>query len=120
MKCFSHAVIALFLLCHSATAQEDSAAFRSATAIQAPDAKLKALEDFVTRFPESRLQGRAYDALFVLHRDNGNERGTFEAAHRYLETIPPDARMSPYNRIAWGMAERGMGLDSALAYATRA
>ncbi|MFN0158250.1 MAG: tetratricopeptide repeat protein [Bacteroidota bacterium] len=120
MKHVSLVILAALLVFNVSEAQQDSAAFRAATAIQNPDEKLKALEELVKQYPESKLKGRSYDQLFTLHKDKGNEQSALDAAHKYLETLPPDSRMSPYNRIAWALAEKGMGLDSALAYATRA
>ena len=116
-------LIALFTLVPSAAAlraQSDTSAFRSALALQNASAKISALVDFVGRYPGSVFRGGAYNALFSLYVQQGNEKGALEAADRSLSTLPPAARISPYNQYAYVLATSNMGLDTALAYATRA
>ncbi len=117
-------IVVLFIAmtaCHSTSvAQQDSAAYKSATAISDPAKKQTALEEFVSKYPESKLRGRAYNALFNLHADNGNEPASLNAADRYLQSLSPEARMNPYNSVAYTLALKNIGLDSALVYILRA
>lgn len=101
-------------------AQEDSAAFRAAQAIPGIEQRTKAFEEFTRRFPESKLLNRAYDVLFELHAGAGDSARAVRAASNSLALLAPDARMSPYNRFAYALAERNMALDSALAWVDRA
>lgn len=123
-KCVSGLRTGVLALCvlltvASGRAQEDSAAYRAATALSSPAEKIDALEKFVAAFPRSKLLTRAYDTLFDLHVEQGNEPAALAAAHGSLESVPPGNRMNPYNRIAYRLALKGMGLDSALAYIDR-
>ncbi len=101
-------------------AQQDSTAFRSAGALREPKEKIIALEQFVKQFPDSKLSTRAFDGLFDLYLEQGNEAGAVEAATRSLASVIPQNRMNPYNRFAYALAQKSFGLDSALAWILRA
>jgi len=101
-------------------AQSDTAAFRAALALQNPSMRIAALVDFVGRYPGSVFRGGAYNALFALYVARGDEKGALDAADRSLATLPPQARVGPYNQYAYLLATNNMGIDTALAYATRA
>ncbi|HUI11487.1 MAG TPA: hypothetical protein VL221_14235 [Bacteroidota bacterium] len=101
-------------------AQSDTAAFRAALALQNPPARIAALVAFVDKYPESAFRGGAYNALFALYVQERNEKAALEAADRSLATLPPAARMSPYNQYAYMLATSNIGLDTALVYAARA
>lgn len=101
-------------------AQQDSAAYRAATTISDPLQKINALQDFLKQYPDSKLRTRAFDGLFDLHVERGNEQEALEAADNSLRTLTPENRMSPYNRFAYNLAKNNIGLDSALLYIDRA
>ncbi|MCW5896062.1 MAG: hypothetical protein KIT50_10695 [Bacteroidetes bacterium] len=102
------------------SAQQDSAAYRSAAAISDPLHKINALHDFLKQYPDSKLRTRAFDGLFDLHVEQGDVQGALEAADNSLRTLVPANRMSTYNRFAFNLAKNNMGLDSALVYVDRA
>lgn len=112
-------ILLAFLFSVSA-GQQDSVAYRAAIALTKPEERLRALEEFVAAHPESKLLTRAYDGLFDLYANSGSEANAVRAAVSALATLQPDALMSPYNRFAYALAERGMGLDSALVWIDRA
>lgn len=113
-------MIALVLFGARAWSQQDSAAYRAASSVQNAAERMKALEKFMQEYPDSKLKARAFDALFDLYVDGGREQDAVQAAHQYLQTIPPESRMSPYNRFAYALAQKNIGLDSALAFIDRA
>jgi len=116
-------LLILFTLAPSVAAlraQSDTAAFRAALALQNPSAKISALVDFVGKYPGSVYRGGAYNALFSLYVEGGNEKAALDAADRSLATLPPAARVAPYNQYAYVLATSNMGIDTALAYAARA
>ncbi|MFN0159003.1 MAG: hypothetical protein ACKVRP_13140 [Bacteroidota bacterium] len=113
-------ILAVFALCHTLYAQQDSSAYRSASALTEPLEKIRALEKFLQDYPDAKLKTRALDALFDLYVEQGNERGSLNAADKYLQSVLPENRMSPYNRFAYALAQKNMGLDSAIAYIDRA
>lgn len=104
----------------TARSQSDTAAFRAAVAGQNASARISALVRFLDQYPSSPYRGSAYSALFGLYADQGNEPLALDAASRYLATLAPDARMGPYNQVAYTLAVRNIGIDSALLYAARA
>jgi len=101
-------------------AQSDTAAFRAAVAVRTASGKISALVQFLAEFPGSPFRGGAYNSLFGLYVERGDEADALDAAAHYLQTVAPEARMGPYNQFAYALAVRNMGLDSALAYATLA
>jgi tetratricopeptide (TPR) repeat protein len=108
------------ILTTGARAQQDSVAFRAANALGDASGKLRALEEFVGLYPTSTFLGKAYDALFELYLDQGKETSALNAAAHSLGTVPPENRSGPYNRFAFSLATRNMGLDTALVYINRA
>ena len=119
LKLLVSTAVLLVIVCNIVTAQ-DTLAFRSATAIPGFADKAKAIEQFVLNYPSSKLKTRAYDALFDIYVEQGNEAGALQAAHNSLQTLPPEDRVSPYNRFAYALALNMLGLDTALAYIDRA
>ena len=101
-------------------AESDTTAYRAALAVQDPSGRISGLVQFLNQFPRSAFRGGACNALFGLYVTQGNEPGALAAAADYLQTLAPEARMNPYNQIAYALAVGNLGLDSALAYATRA
>lgn len=100
-------------------AQGDSLAYRAAESITSSSERIQALEKFVTTYPTSRYAGNASLTLFNLYAEQKTESPALESARRYLETLAPGNRMGPYNQIAYTLAVNSIGLDSALAYASR-
>jgi len=101
-------------------AQSDTAAFRAAVEAGNTSGKISALVQFLEQFPVSPFRGGAYNALFGLYLEQGNEPRALDAASRYLQTLAPGARMGSYNQIAYALAVKNIGLDSALVYAALA
>ncbi|HMK39009.1 MAG TPA: hypothetical protein VK569_06685, partial [Bacteroidota bacterium] len=112
-------IVLLCLMRASGLSQSDTASYRAALAVQSDSARITALVHFLDQFPRSAFRGGAYNVLFGLYVRRGNEPQALGTAAQYLQTMAPESRMNPYNQIAYALAEAGLGLDSALAYATR-
>ncbi len=110
----------IFALTSITVAQQDTVAHRAAIAIANSAEKAKALEQFLQQFPDTKLRTRAYDVLFDIYVEQGNEPAAVEAAAKSLESGVPENRMNPYNRFAYALAQKSIGLDSALAWIVRA
>jgi Flp pilus assembly protein TadD len=106
--------------CALGRAQSDTAAFRAAAGEREAAGRITALVRFLETYPGSSFRGSAWSALFGLYVDQGNEARALDAASHYLAPLPAEARMGPYNSFAYSLAEKNIGLDTALAYATRA
>jgi hypothetical protein len=82
--------------------------------------QIAALKKFIEDYPQSKSTGRAYQIIFRNEVSRGDTAAALEAAAYYLLPIPENARMMDYNSMAWTLAENGMALDTALAFAGRA
>jgi tetratricopeptide (TPR) repeat protein len=101
-------------------AQSDTASFRAAAAVGNPSGRISALIQFLEQFPRSPFRSGALNILFALYVDKGDEPQALDAATHYLQALAPETRLGPYNQIAYTLAMKNMGLDSALSYATLA
>lgn len=110
----------LFAMYSITFAQQDTVAHRAATALVNPADKAKALEEFLRQYPASKLRTKAYDGLFDIYVEQGNEPASVGAATNSLQSLSPENRMNPYNRFAYALALKNNGLDSALAWIVRA
>ncbi len=113
-------LVLIFGFCSISFAQQDTTAHRAAAAIANPSEKAKALEQFLVQFPDTKLKTRAYDGLFDIYVEQINESGAVDAAKKSLSSIGPENRMNPYNRFAYALALKSIGLDSALVWIVRA
>lgn len=110
----------LFAMYSITFAQQDTVVHRAATALVNPADKAKALEEFLQQYPTSKLRTRAYDGLFDIYVEQGNEPASVGAATNSLESLSPENRMNPYNKFAYALALKNIGLDSALVWIVRA
>jgi hypothetical protein len=101
-------------------AQSDTAAYRAAAAERGGPARIAGLVKFLETYPVSPFRGNALNTLFALYVEKGDEARSLDAAARYMAALAPEARMGPYNSFAYALAEKNIGLDTALAYAARA
>jgi tetratricopeptide (TPR) repeat protein len=113
-------LLSVSMVCNTLYAQQDSIAYRKASAIQASTEKTRALEDFVRDHPETKLKTRAFDMLFDLYVEQGDESNALNAADKSIKSVPPENRMNPYNKFAYALAQKNIGLDSSIAYIDRA
>jgi tetratricopeptide (TPR) repeat protein len=95
-------------------------AYRDAMNLKNIPARVNALNDFVTTYPQDENLSRAYSRLFRDYLELGQTEHALKAAQNYLNIYPEDARTFNYNSVAWTLAEKGVGLDSARVYARRA
>ncbi len=93
-------------------------AFASATQPSNPQEKIKALEKFVKDYPSSSRLARAYSALFEAHLATAG--GALAYADKAIAATPESGRPERYNDFAWSLAEKGVSLDRALKYASKA
>lgn len=112
--------VVLAALCTVAFSQEDLDAYRQAARLQDSGERLEALRSFTERFPESTYLPFAHLMMFNAHLDQGNEEAALREADRYANAIAEIGRPMAYNNIAWTLAQKGRGLDTALVYANRA
>ena len=109
-------LFALLIFSTSLIAQNDSAAYNAARNIDDPAERILALNQFIADFPESSSKGRAYNSLFRAYLAVDEGEKALEAAEAYLATMPENRRGSAYNGLAWQLAEKKVGLETAERY----
>ena len=89
--------------------------FREFYKIQDVDEKLKLLDRFIKDFPESELIPAMRMNICFAYQDQGH----YAAIKEYLGKHPDDVNWSLYNNLAWGMAEKDVGLELAADFAQK-
>ena len=100
-------------------AQADVDALKGTSWISNPTDKIRAIEDFLKNYPTSNVKSAAYRMLFSLYLDQSNEAGALRAADGYLRTLQQSSLPEWYNNFSFELADKGIGIDTALAYITR-
>lgn len=102
-------------------AQTDEANdYKSTTSISDPAQRIEALQKFISSHTDSDYLVRAYSDLYNLYAGKGDEKLAIEYAEKYLNSYPEETRMNRYNSVAYTLAEKNIGLKSALVYAQKA
>ncbi len=109
--------LVLFGMINLVVAQDDASAYKAARGIENLSERIQALEAFVNDYSESNYKGDAYNALFQAYLQTGEGDKAVEAAENYLATMPAERRGSAYNGLAWRLAEKKTGLETAARYA---
>ena len=111
----------LLLPCSLLLAQADLDSYRQARATQAPQQRVEALQSFLDQYPNSAYRTGAYSSLFAAYLELGREHEALKAADNYTRLTQGESNLSmAYNNVSYELALKGMGLDTALAYANRA
>lgn len=117
------ALVIMFLLGASTNGfsqSPDTLDYRKASALKDVAERIIALEQFVATHPESKFLPRAYDNLFELYIERGEKEKAVAAASASITQVAPANRMASYNRFAYALAKKGVGLDSALVWIDKA
>ncbi len=94
--------------------------YRKTSSDRDQEIRIEALKNFITQYPSGKYLGRAYNDLFALYMNKNQDSAALYYADRYLNTFPEAGRMNAYNSVAFRLAEKKMGLDSAAVYAQKA
>lgn len=112
-------LLALFTLPLLAQSQ-DIDAYKKISEIKDPQQKIEAMKKFLTEFPESRYLLNVKYMIFSEYLDASQTDSALAYANLAVETIPSMARFNLYNDIAYALAKKKTGLDTAAVYAQRA
>jgi tetratricopeptide (TPR) repeat protein len=102
----------------SSPAPSDREAFSKAQQVREPAERIKALEQFIKDFPSSSRVARAYSALFDASLEFVGK--AVDYAEKSIAATEEPGRPNVYNNIAWTLAEKGVALDKALEFASKA
>jgi len=82
--------------------------------------KIDSLKEFLKEFPESQYAIRVRYELFSSYLEIDQTDSALNYADQFLKQIPSMGRYNGYNDIAYTLALKKVGLDSAKVYAERA
>lgn len=99
---------------------QDVEAFDKCDAIKDNNQKIEAFKKFVVDFSSSRYKPYAYYEIFNAFLDLSKIDSALKYADMTANSFPPGARINIYNNIAFALAQKKVGLDTAAVYAQRA
>ena len=103
------------------TAQtDDIKAYNNALDKLTSSTKITALKKYKTDFPKSKNLHRADYYLFKEHLNIAEENSALYYASLYIYSRPENSRKNAYNSVAYSLAEKKLGLDTALVYSEKA
>ncbi len=100
--------------------QDELTDFREINKIQNPSNKIVALQSFLKNYPGSNLKSRIYLELFRSYLQLNAVDSALDAGRRGIALTPDANRDLNYWLIAVGLLSKGVALDTAEVYATRA
>lgn len=118
---FGFSILSIILfspVIYSQSVEQDD--YRKISSNRDQENKSEDLKNFIVQYPSGKYLGRAYNDLFNLFVNKNQDSAALYYADRYLNTLPEAGRMNAYNSVAFRLAEKKMGLDSAAVYAQKA
>lgn len=106
--------------CETAPQLSDKDALEEITKIEDPAARAKALEGFLSDYPDSSLKSKVLRRVFDAYVELKDAEKADSAADAIFEGRPEEGRADLYNSLAWGLAEAELLLDRAEEYASKA
>jgi tetratricopeptide (TPR) repeat protein len=100
--------------------QEDVIKLRSIINQKTSQEKIDSLNNFKKAYPASQYLYKANQELFNVYADMGKTDSALYYANAFINLLPPQNRVSALNGVAYTLAEKNIGLDSALSYAEQA
>jgi tetratricopeptide (TPR) repeat protein len=113
-------IFSLLIVAQVLAQKEDRDAFKNISSITNPDKQIEALQDFVSKYPKSNYLVQAYYDLVNLYADKKDEADALKYSEMFVNSYPDAARMNAYNDIAYTLAEKKIGLNTAADYAQKA
>ena len=110
------AVLSASLLAQS----QDVDAYKKISEIKDSQQRIDALKKFMVNYPDSRYLMNVKYQIFSEYLDAGKTDSALTYANLVVEPIPSMARFNLYNDIAYALAKKKAGLDTAAAYSQRA
>ncbi len=118
---FLSALLLFIVLVRVGSAQtQEIDAIKKAAGLKDASQKINAMKLFIKDYPESNYGGIAKANIFSAYLDLGKVDSALYFVNQYFEIIPPEMRMNPYNEVAYTLAQKKVGLDSADVYSKRA
>ncbi len=98
---------------------QDVQAFEKYESIKDGNQKVEAFKSFLIDFPSSQYVPYAYYEIFSAYLDLNKVDSALVFADSAAQSFPFGARVNIYNNIAFDLAKKKVGLDTALVYSQR-
>ncbi len=98
----------------------DDSAYKKINEIENVSKKITALKKFLAEYPQSSYSMNARYQIFTGYLDENNTDSALVYAYLMVKPVPSMARFNLYNNIAYELAKKKTGLDTAAVYAKRA
>jgi tetratricopeptide (TPR) repeat protein len=99
---------------------QDAEAYKQADSLQDKQQKITALRNFVSSYPESQYKANAFLGLFQIYLNDNKIDTALIYADQAVNIFPERSRVNIYNEVAYTLAQKKAGLDTAAVYAQRA
>jgi tetratricopeptide (TPR) repeat protein len=113
-------IFSLLIVSQISAQNQEQDAFKKISSITNPDKQIEALQDFVNNYPKSNYLIQAYYDLVNLFADKNDEANAIKYSEMFVNSYPEAARMNAYNDIAYTLAEKKIGLNTAADYVQKA
>ncbi len=119
---FKLAIFTILLVFYSSfiLAQSDRDNLVNIISMKSSREKIDALHKFQDDHPGTPYTGRVVQEFIATFLDMNEVDSALFQADEFIKTIPEESRGEVYNDIAYMLAEKNAGLDTALIYSTRA
>jgi len=98
---------------------QDVEAFDKYEGLKDNRGKIESFKKFVLDFPSSQYMPNAYYEIFDAYLQLNKIDSALAFADLSVQSFPPQARTNIYNNVAYELAKRKVGLDTAVIYAQR-
>lgn len=120
-KSLSAAVLFLFIIITPMLVKaQDVEAFDKCDAIKDNNQKIEAFKKFVVDFSSSQYKPYAFYEIFNAYLDLNKIDSALIYADMTVNSFPPGTRVNVYNNVAFALAQKKAGLDTAAVYSQRA
>ncbi len=122
-KQFSKLVLFLILFVFFSafvSAQDDTGKLTKILSMKPSLQKINELHQFQLNHPDSPYLGRIVQGLMITFIDMNEVDSALFQADEYIKSLPAERKGEIYNDIAYMLAEKDAGLDTALVYSKRA
>jgi tetratricopeptide (TPR) repeat protein len=95
-------------------------AFKKADILQDKQQKEKAFRNIISAYPNNRYKSIVLLELFSLYLDDNKVEAALKYADQAVHSVPEELKVKIYDEVAYSLARKKVGLDTAAVYAQRA
>jgi tetratricopeptide (TPR) repeat protein len=95
-------------------------AFQKADILQDKQQKEKAFQNIISAYPGSKYKTDVFLELFSLYLNDNKVKAALKYADQAVHSVPEELKVKIYDEVAYSLAQKKVGLDTAAVYAQRA